>query len=670
MSSGDGSAGPPGSAPGLASSLLRFGKLYVAAWRREIEQLWAPTPQDAPGNPRDHADCAGGAAGRSSVPAGPDAGAGGSFDAQVKSLDAQHSFSKHSQNHCQNQNQEYHTNRQSHHQIRGGSAPGSDPCSQGRESCDCRGSGHSVANSEFAFSPRRAAALVACGVTVPALMVWNHVGFWFDSVFYGDYRHQEVERPTFIVGHARSGTNWAHRVLAEDDVHFTAPQLWEMVFAQSVSWRLLFFKIAAVDQKFGGFLKRLLKRVDHAAMKQTRGLGLSQREEDEWLMLNIAASQLASLLFPLNEDDQRNLNFFDSTLSTKQRHLIFAYYRQCIQRHLYAHELMEDIRFNERARLRERARSLSVRSKGSQRSLSGFMSPNSGSELTLRTFGSHQEPVFSNAQGSQRSMVGALPEEEAFSQQQVSNSRHLQRRRKVRYLAMNPTFTLRLKTLFETFPDANVVVMVRDPFRAIPSMISHNAMCVRYFATPTVRYPQQTSLANMSSLYYTYPVFVRNCDPRAARQMCFLHYELCADDLVKSFTALYAHLGLSMTSRMAASLMDEAKLSRQYAGTHHYNIVETTGKSLEEFISRHRAAFELYPAYLRGLEFDMPQHTRSPTSLSSGSLHSTTSTIGLEMHAEEVSDNSDIEDSSFSNQGPESDYISGDEPETPIGYGF
>jgi len=59
-------------------------------------------------------------------------------------------------------------------------------------------------------------------------MVWNHVGFWFDSVFYGDYRHQEVERPTFIVGHARSGTNWAHRVLAEDDVHFTAPQLWEM----------------------------------------------------------------------------------------------------------------------------------------------------------------------------------------------------------------------------------------------------------------------------------------------------------------------------------------------------------------------------------------------------------------------------------------------------------
>jgi hypothetical protein len=43
----------------------------------------------------------------------------------------------------------------------------------------------------------------------------------------------------------------------------------------------------------------------------------------------------------------------------------------------------------------------------------------------------------------------------------------------LRYLAKNPTFTLRLQTLLNTFSDAQVVVVVRNPYEAIPSMVSH-----------------------------------------------------------------------------------------------------------------------------------------------------------------------------------------------------
>ena len=36
------------------------------------------------------------------------------------------------------------------------------------------------------------------------------------------------------------------------------------------------------------------------------------------------------------------------------------------------------------------------------------------------------------------------------------------------YLSKNPTFTLRLRSLLREFPDAHVVVLVRDPERHLP----------------------------------------------------------------------------------------------------------------------------------------------------------------------------------------------------------
>lgn len=39
------------------------------------------------------------------------------------------------------------------------------------------------------------------------------------------------------------------------------------------------------------------------------------------------------------------------------------------------------------------------------------------------------------------------------------------------YVAKNPTFTLRLKTILKYFPNSKVIVCVRDPKQAIPSMV-------------------------------------------------------------------------------------------------------------------------------------------------------------------------------------------------------
>mmetsp|Transcript_18928 Transcript_18928/g.54236 ORF Transcript_18928/g.54236 Transcript_18928/m.54236 type:complete len:346 (+) Transcript_18928:3-1040(+) len=169
---------------------------------------------------------------------------------------------------------------------------------------------------------------------------------------------------------------------------------------------------------------------------------------------------------------------------------------------------------------------------------------------------------------------------------------------RTRYLSKNPTFTLRLQTVLEVFPDASVVVMVRDPFKAVPSMVSYIAHCLRMFSTPTVRYPYNRELAALCLLHYTYPIAVSRMGGRHAQQICVMHYELCVENLVRSMLALYRHLGLNITGFMAAELQREAQFAHAYSSPHHYDLQLTCGQSEAEFIEQHRAAFELFPAYM------------------------------------------------------------------------
>ena len=145
--------------------------------------------------------------------------------------------------------------------------------------------------------------------------------------------------------------------------------------------------------------------------------------------------------------------------------------------------------------------------------------------------------------------------------------------------------------------------MVRDPFTAIPSLVSYIAHCWRLFASPTVRFPFARELTQMCGLHYSYPVAVRDKSPRRAKQMCWLHYEQCTQDLVKSVTSLYKHLGLKrFTGAMANTLDMESRLCRQYVTHHRYDLEETCGQTREEFVQQHAAAFELYPEYVVDLK--------------------------------------------------------------------
>ena len=66
-------------------------------------------------------------------------------------------------------------------------------------------------------------------VGVPALEGVVRAGRAADHLLAPGHRQVEIQAPVFIVGHARSGTTWLHRLLALDEEQFATGRVWELL---------------------------------------------------------------------------------------------------------------------------------------------------------------------------------------------------------------------------------------------------------------------------------------------------------------------------------------------------------------------------------------------------------------------------------------------------------
>jgi hypothetical protein len=256
----------------------------------------------------------------------------------------------------------------------------------------------------FRLTWRRCAILATISVCITALVVWNHIGFYLDDIFFPQWKNCAVDSPLFVVGNARSGTTWLHRLITKETNRFTTLKTWEIIFAPSVSWRVLFGSLYYLDSLLlSGFIMKLVVLCEAGLLgdKATRAasvhdLGLFEAEEDEFLMIHVGYAQLMLYFFPMASTLLHKLTLFDyvpegdsvrDCLSEAVKAEIFGYYKECVQRHVYYHG-------------------------------------------------------------------------------------HVCGRGRLIFVSKNPTFTLRIPTLYDTFPDARVVCLVRDPLHSVPSLVS------------------------------------------------------------------------------------------------------------------------------------------------------------------------------------------------------
>jgi omega-hydroxy-beta-dihydromenaquinone-9 sulfotransferase len=163
------------------------------------------------------------------------------------------------------------------------------------------------------------------------------------------------------------------------------------------------------------------------------------------------------------------------------------------------------------------------------------------------------------------------------------------------HLSKNPTFAGRVEALIETFPDARIIVPIRNPYDTIPSLLK--LMQVGWSLRGWDDAEMNRSLgvlAAQSYHTYQYPLAVLARHPETRRAI--VDYRELVAEPRRTIEKVYADLALPLTPEFTAVLEAEQRRARAHETSNRY--------SLEEFGLRADAIREAMPELFAEYRWD------------------------------------------------------------------
>nr|WP_241262974.1 sulfotransferase [Parahaliea mediterranea] len=181
--------------------------------------------------------------------------------------------------------------------------------------------------------PGRPRMLVRLLVGVPLATLFHSLCFMLDYLLFPRLWRQRVEQPVFVIGHARSGTTLAHRLLAADGDTFSYFLYWELFFPSLLQKKVI-RALGRLDARLGGPCLRRLKAWDERTFGRYRhihDMSLWNAEEDQFVMRAAFVTQQWALDVPLmHKVDQ----FHVDHMPARKRRRWLHHYRECVKRQL------------------------------------------------------------------------------------------------------------------------------------------------------------------------------------------------------------------------------------------------------------------------------------------------------------------------------------------------
>ncbi|WP_279243308.1 sulfotransferase family protein [Candidatus Litorirhabdus singularis] len=183
--------------------------------------------------------------------------------------------------------------------------------------------------------PGRNALLLRLILVVPLLYLVHSVFFFLDKILFPGLWFQKIEKPIFIVGHARSGTTLLSRLLAYDADRFSFFLYWEMFFPSLLEKKII-RGLGVIDRALlnSFFFKRIQAWDDKTfgPYRHIHNMGLWVPEEDDFVM-NVtffaAYWQLAAPVMDIND------MFYLDRKPEKLRRRVMGTFKECVRRQLY-----------------------------------------------------------------------------------------------------------------------------------------------------------------------------------------------------------------------------------------------------------------------------------------------------------------------------------------------
>ncbi|MGV0675387.1 sulfotransferase [Mycolicibacterium fortuitum] len=341
---------------------------------------------------------------------------------------------------------------------------------------------------------------------VPLIAGFHALCFALDPLLFPSLRRTEVCRPTFCIGHARSGTTYLHRLMAEDP-QFSYALMYELFFPSLLQKKLLRLMFR-IDAATGTRLRRQLDRVEERAFAPTDDIhktGFFVPEEDDALLTWSLSSGFWIVAFPYMGE----LDFYHvDRWPVRKRWRMMAFYKECVRR-----------------------------------------------QLALNGGGTH--------------------------------------------LSKNPTFCGRVETLIETFPDARIVVPMRNPYETIPSLLKlmKTEWSLRGRDEQLVLNSLRV-LADQSVDTYTHPLEVLSRHPEIRSSI--VDYRELVGSPASTMRRIYDDLGLN-AGPAAKRAFAAAQARGGHETAHRYSLAEF-GLDPREIQNRLADLFDQYQWDIEGKE--------------------------------------------------------------------
>lgn len=164
------------------------------------------------------------------------------------------------------------------------------------------------------------------------------------------------------------------------------------------------------------------------------------------------------------------------------------------------------------------------------------------------------------------------------------------------FLSKNPASSSKVNSIYETFPDAKVVCMVRNPFEAVPSAISWISYGFNQFNTADPSITTQRILS-LTSHWYTTPL--EQLDRRPENCRAIEKYDRMVSDPGDFVTMLYDRFEYPMSDQFRQFLQQETDRAKNYKSKHAYSL-EQYGLTRERIISDFKPIFERFDFPTKG----------------------------------------------------------------------
>lgn len=338
-----------------------------------------------------------------------------------------------------------------------------------------------LAWSEPQWRPRLTASFVTL-VFIPLYSGLTALFYLLDRLSPSLHRAR-IEKPVFVVGHARSGTTLLHRLMVSDSEQFNFFLLYELLFPSLWQKRLL-RAIGSLDRVlFRSFFKKRLVAAEDEALEEARDMhhvGLFVPEEDDFVLTASCIASAWVALFPgLPEFDV----YYVDDWPEKRRRRVMRAYADGVRRQLC---------------------------------LSG---------------------------------AGKI------------------------HCSKNPSYSGRIGSLIEEFPDARFVVMMRDPREAIPSLLKMLEKVWRGQGWSDARIKRSIEALIAQSVHtYLHPLETLAEHPET--NWTVVDYRDLVSQPKATLEAVYQALELEMTAATSAALDSAEQRARAHLSSHSYGLEE------------------------------------------------------------------------------------------------